>query len=75
MFGATSADALLYSTPPQSGGVFFCLASAEGAGLLFCLVAIQPRTSVYSGFSAVRAIILPQSQNRLQGFTAAFPLI
>lgn len=56
MFGAASADALLYSTPPQSGGVFFCLASAEGAGLLFCLVAIQPRTSVYSGFYAINEL-------------------
>lgn len=32
-------------------GLFFCLASAEGAGLLFCPATIQPHTSVYSGFS------------------------
>jgi hypothetical protein len=56
-------------------GLFFCLAPAEGAGLLFCPAAYQPHASVYSGFSVVRAIILSQSQNRLQGFTAAFPLI
>ena len=31
-------------------GLFFCLASAEGAGLLFCPFAIHPHTSVYSGF-------------------------
>lgn len=37
-------------------GLFFCLASAEGAGLLFCPAAIQPHTSVYSAFCAVRAI-------------------
>ena len=36
-------------------GLFFCLASAEGAGLLFCPTAIQPRTSVYSAFCAVNA--------------------
>lgn len=53
----------------------FCLASAEGAGLLFCLAAYQPHTSPYSGLSAVHAIIRPKRQSRLQGFTAAFPLI
>lgn len=37
-------------------GLFFCLASAEGAGLLFCPTAIQPHTSVYSAFCAVNAI-------------------
>lgn len=37
-------------------GFFFCLASAEGAGLLFCPVAIQPHTIVYSAFCAVNAI-------------------
>lgn len=36
-------------------GLFFCLTSAEGAGLLFCPTAIQPRTSVYSAFCAVNA--------------------
>ena len=36
-------------------GLFFCLASAEGAGLLFCPAAIQPHTSVYSVFCAVNA--------------------
>lgn len=34
-------------------GLFFCLASAEGAGLLFRHAAIQPHTSVYSSFCAV----------------------
>ena len=34
-------------------GLFFCLASAEGAGVLFCPVLIQPHTSVYSLFCAV----------------------
>lgn len=38
-------------------GFFFCLASAEGAGLLFCPAAIQPRASVYSAFCPVNAIL------------------
>lgn len=42
-------------TPPTPAGLFFCLASAEGAGLLFCPAAIQPHTSVYSVFCAVNA--------------------
>lgn len=33
------------STPPTLAGLFFCLASAEGAGLLFCPFAIQTHTS------------------------------
>lgn len=33
--GAASADPLSISTPPTLAGLFFCLASAEGAGLLF----------------------------------------
>ena len=36
-------------------GLFFCLASVKGAGLLFCPAAIQPHTSVYSTFCAVHA--------------------
>ena len=37
-------------------GLFFCLASAEGAGLLFCPATIQPHTSVYSTFCSVHAV-------------------
>ena len=37
-------------------GFFFCLAFAEGAGLLFCPDAIQPYTSVYKVFCRVNAI-------------------
>lgn len=40
----------IISTPPTLAGLFFCLASAEDAGLLFCPFAIHPHTSVYSGF-------------------------
>ena len=40
---------------PFLTGLFFCLAPAEGAGLLFCPAAHEPHTSVYSGFSAVHA--------------------
>ncbi len=45
-----------FSTPPTLAGLFFCLASAENAGLLFCPDAIQPHTSVCSGFYPVRAV-------------------
>ncbi len=38
-------------------GLFFCLASAEGAGLLFCSATIQTRTSVYSAFCVVHAVL------------------
>lgn len=56
-------------------GLFFCLASAEGAGLLFCPAAMHPYTSVYSGFYPVHAVIPSTLQNRAQGFTGAFPAI
>lgn len=56
-------------------GLFFCLAPTEGAGLLFCPAAIQPRTSVYSGFYAINAVIPPQPKKRLQDFVGAFLLI
>lgn len=56
-------------------GLFFCLASAEGAGLLFCPVAIQPNTSVYGGFYAIHAVIPPTPQNIAHGFTGVFPTI
>ena len=56
-------------------GLFFCLASAEGAGLLFCLAAIQPHTSVYMAFYAVNEVIPHTPQNSTQGFTGAFPAI
>lgn len=44
-------------TRSEMAGFFFCLASAEGAGLLFCPAAIQPRASVYSAFCPVNAIL------------------
>lgn len=56
-------------------GLFFCLASAEGAGLLFCPAAIQPHTSGYNGFYPVHAVIQHTPQNGAQGFTGAFPAI
>ena len=40
---------------PNPAGLFFCLASAESAGLLFFLVAMQPHTSVYSGIFVTHA--------------------
>lgn len=56
-------------------GLFFCLAPAEGAGLLFCPYTIHPHTSIYSAFCIVHAVIPPTPQNSAQGFTWAFPLI
>lgn len=42
-----------FSPPPTLAGLFFYLASAESAGLLFYPVTIQPYTSVYSAFCAI----------------------
>ena len=53
-------------------GLFFCLASADSAGLLFCPDSIQPHASVYSGFYRVHAVIPPTPQNGVQGFIGAF---
>ena len=53
-------------------GLFFCLASAEGAGLLFCPDAIQTHASIYSVFCAVHAFILSSMQNSAHGFTRVF---
>jgi hypothetical protein len=41
-------------------------------GFSFCQMAHEPLTSIYSGLSAVHAIIRQKRQNRLQGFTGAF---
>lgn len=41
-------------------GFFFCLASAEGVGLLFCPAAIQPNTSVYRVFCTIHAELYRQ---------------
>ena len=62
------------TTPPTLAGFFFCLASAKGAGLLFCPAAIKSHTSVYSGFCHVHAVIPPTLQNCAHGFTGAFLL-
>lgn len=60
---------------PNPAGLFFCLASDTVQGLYFCPATYKPQASVYSGFSAINAIIPPQHQKRLQSFTVAFPLI
>ena len=39
-------------------GLFFCLAPAEGAGLLFYHAAIQPHTSVLAWYKGVHQMIL-----------------
>lgn len=56
-------------------GLFFCLASAEGAGLLLYSDSIQPNTSVYSVLCSVHEVILTTPQNSIQSFTAVFPAI
>lgn len=54
-------------------GLFFCLASAEGAGLLFCPAAIQPHTSVYSAFCAVHAVYTTHAVKRRAWICRHFP--
>ena len=53
-------------------GLFFCLASAEGAGLLFCPAAIQPHTSVYSVFCAVNAFYTAHAAKQRTGLYNGF---
>jgi hypothetical protein len=54
-------------------GLFFCLASAEGAGLLFCPVAICfPIQAFTAHFVPSVQFIPPTPQNSAQGFTVAF---
>ena len=48
-------------------GLFFCLASAEGAWLLFCPAAIQSHISVYSAFCAVNAELYSQLYKTVHG--------
>lgn len=47
-------------TPPTLAGLFFCLASAEGAGLLFYPAAMQSHASVYRAFCRVVASYHPR---------------
>lgn len=57
-------------------GFFFCLASAEGAGLLFCPAAIQPHTSVYSAFFAINEeLYRPRHKTAHRSLQGLFPLI
>ena len=53
-------------------GLFFCLASAEGARLLFCPAAIQPHTSVYSVFCAVHANYTAHAAKQRTGLYRGF---
>ena len=54
-------------------GLFFCLASAEGAGLLFCPATIQPHTSVYSAFCAIHAVYTAHAVKQRTGFYRRIP--
>ena len=42
---------------------------------MFFPAAIQPNTSIYSGFYRVHAVIPPTTQNSAHGFTGSFPAI
>lgn len=53
-------------------GLFFCLASAEGAGLLFCPFAIQPNTSVCSGLYSVHASYTTNAAKQRTGLYRGF---
>lgn len=53
-------------------GLFFCLASAEGAGLLFCPAAMQQNTSVYSGFCPVHASYTANTAKQRTGLYRRF---
>lgn len=61
--------------PRFGGGFSFALHLMRVQGFYFCSVEWERLTSIYSGFFDVHAIIQPKRQNRLQGFTGAFPLI
>jgi hypothetical protein len=53
-------------------GLFFCLASAEGAGLLFCPAAMQPHISVYSGFYFINESYTTHSAKQRTGLYRRF---
>ena len=56
-------------------GLFFCLASDTVQGFYFAQMQYSPIQSFTSCFFRVNAIIQPTPQNRIQGFTGAFPVI
>ena len=61
-----------HSTRSEMAGLFFCLASAEGAGLLFCPATIQPHTSVYSGFYIIHELYHPHNKTVHRALQALF---
>lgn len=61
-----------HSTRSVMAGLFFCLASAEGVGLLFCHFAIQPHTSVYSGLCSVHANYTAHATKQRTGLYSGF---
>ena len=67
--------ALIKCSPGQKWPGFSFALHRHGAGLLFCPVAIQPHTSVYSAFCIVNAVIPQTQQNNAQSFAGAFPAI
>lgn len=59
------AKSNIYARP--RAGFFFCLASSEDAGLLFCPTAIQLYTIVYRAFCAVYASYITNSAKQRTG--------
>lgn len=64
------AKSNIYARP--RAGFFFCLASAEDAGLLFCLAAILANTSVYSGFYTIHASYTDHAATHRMGLCSGF---
>lgn len=53
-------------------GLFFCLASADGTGLLFCPAAIHPNTSVYIVFYTIHASYTAHAAKQHTGLCRRF---
>lgn len=64
-----------FSAPPTLAGLFFCLASTQCRAFLFARQRISYTHAFTAAFLTSMQFIPQQRQNRLQGFTAAFPLI
>lgn len=53
-------------------GLFFCLASAEGAGLLFCQATIQPNANVHIVFYTIHASYTAHAAKQHTGLCRRF---
>lgn len=74
--GAVQSIQIISVSPGQQWpGFSFVLHLLSVQGFYFCPAAIQPHTSVYSGFCIIHATIPPTLQNSAQGFAGSFPSI